>query len=54
MGRKRKRKISKKASMFISRKIKKLVDEEDYSQNQAIAIAYSLARKKGYKVPRRK
>ena len=53
MGRKTKRKISKKASMFIARKVKKLYDE-GHTQSQAVAIAYNYARKKGYKVPKKK
>lgn len=43
--------LSKPARDFISKKIPKLM-EEGYPQKQSIAIAYSMARKKGYKVPR--
>ncbi len=38
------------AQSFISKKIEKLVDEGK-SQDQAIAIAYSMAREEGYDVP---
>jgi uncharacterized protein YdaT len=48
-----KRKLSKKAQSFISRKIKKLIDE-GYSQKQAVAIAYSYARKRGFRVPKKR
>lgn len=53
MGRKTHRKISKKASMFIARNIKKQLDEGK-SQAQAVAIAYSKARARGYKVPKKR
>ena len=46
-------KLSKKAREYISRKIKILMDE-GYPQKQAVAIAYSYARRKGYKVPESK
>jgi uncharacterized protein YdaT len=39
------RKISKRVASFISNKIEELMDE-GYPQQQAIAIAYSEARKK--------
>lgn len=42
-------KLTDKASNYISKKIVKLRDE-GYPQKQAIAIAYSYAKKKGYKV----
>jgi hypothetical protein len=48
-----KRKLSKKAQLYISAKIKKLI-EEGYPQKQAIAIAYSYARKRGFKVRRKR
>jgi uncharacterized membrane-anchored protein len=48
-----KRKLSKKAQSYISAKIKKLI-EEGYPQKQAIAIAYSYARKRGFKVRRKR
>jgi len=41
---------SEEANDYISMKIKKLKDE-GYPQDQAVAIAYSYAKKKGYKVP---
>ena len=43
-------KLSKKAQKFISKKIRKNI-EEGKSREQAVAIAYSQARAKGYKVP---
>lgn len=43
--------VSKKAQSYIKRKIKKLYDE-GYRGRQAVAIAFNMARKKGYKVPR--
>lgn len=43
-------KISEEAKKFISKKIKKL-KEEGYDQKQAIAIAYSMAKEKGFDVP---
>lgn len=44
-----KNEASDKAKDFISNKIKKLKDE-GYPQKQAVAIAYSYAKKQGYKV----
>jgi hypothetical protein len=41
---------TRKASGFISQKISKLV-REGYPQRQAIAIAHSMARRSGYRVP---
>jgi hypothetical protein len=43
-------KLSADAQDFISKKISKL-DKEGYPQKQAIAIAYSMARKAGHDVP---
>jgi hypothetical protein len=43
-------KMTPEAQEFISKKIKVLMDE-GYPQEQAIAIAYSMAREKGYDVP---
>lgn len=43
-------KMTDEAQEFISKKIKTLMDE-GYSQDQAIAIAYNMAREKGYDVP---
>lgn len=45
------RKISPKARMFISREIRRQ-RREGKRQKQAIAIAHTKARKKGFKVPR--
>ena len=42
-----KKKISKEASEFISKKIKYLMDKENKPQKQAIAMAYSYAEKEG-------
>ncbi len=44
--------LSPAAQAFVSRKIRYLVVKEGYSVNQAAAIAYSMARKRGYHVPR--
>jgi hypothetical protein len=43
-------KVSDDAEGYISKKIKKLRDE-GYAEDQAVAIAYEKARKKGYSVP---
>jgi len=47
------KKVTDEADSFISKKIRKLMGE-GYEQKQAIAIAYSMARAKGYKVPEKK
>lgn len=44
------RKMTEEAQEFISKKIKTLMDE-GYPQEQAIAIAYSMARERGFDVP---
>jgi len=44
--------MSKRAERYIQRKVRKL-RHEGYRQRQSIAIAYAMARDKGYKVPRR-
>lgn len=49
----KKGKVSDEAQDWISRKIKKLVNEGK-DQDQAVAIAYSMARDKGYDVPEKK
>lgn len=49
----RRRKLSPKAQRFVSRKIE-VLRREGYGPKQSAAIAYSMARKKGYKVPRRR
>jgi hypothetical protein len=46
-------KYSEKAKEFISNKISKMADE-DKPQDQKVAIAMSMARKKGLKVPKEK
>jgi hypothetical protein len=43
-------KVSNEAEKYISKKIEKLINE-GYDRDQAAAIAYSKARKKGYDVP---
>ena len=43
--------ISMKASRFIKRKIR-ILNREGYKGKQAVAIAFNMAREKGYKVPR--
>lgn len=45
-------KLSRQARNFLSRKIKRL-RREKYPQNQAVAIAFAMARHAGYKVPRK-
>lgn len=47
------KKLTDEAQKFISQKIKKLMDE-GYPQEQAIAIAYSMAKEKGFDVPEKK
>ena len=44
--------VSKKAEQFIKRKIRKL-RREKYPQAQAVAIAFAMARDKGFKVPKK-
>lgn len=44
--------VSPKARKFVQAKIRKLVRDEGYPPRQAVAIAFNMARKKGYKVPR--
>lgn len=50
---KAKKKMTKEAREFISKKIKFLMEEEGMEQKQAIAVAYSMAEKEGYKVPKK-
>lgn len=42
--------MTDKAKKFISEKIKLLI-KEGYERKQAVAIAFSMARKAGYKIP---
>lgn len=49
-----KKKMTDDASEFISKKIKYLMDKEDMPQKQAIAVAYQMAEKEGYKVSKKK
>ncbi|HYT43725.1 MAG TPA: DUF6496 domain-containing protein [Methylomirabilota bacterium] len=54
-NRRTKRKFwSSAARKWVDAKTDFLIDEEDKSPKQAYAIAISLARKKGYKIPKRK
>lgn len=46
--------VSDEAQKFISEKIKYLVEHEGKTQEQAAAIAYSLAREKGFSIPEKK
>jgi len=43
-------KISTSAKNFISKKIRKL-RHEGVRENQAVAISFSIARKRGFKIP---
>lgn len=43
---------SKKAQSYISRKIRKL-RHEGYPEGQSIAIAFAMARDRGFKVPKK-
>lgn len=46
--------IAKEAEEFISKKIKIVLDEDpSKSKEQAVAIAYSYAREKGYEIPKK-
>jgi len=49
----KKEKMSKRASAFIAREAKKQY-KHGKSIKQAVAIAYSKARKKGFKIPQRR
>ena len=49
---KRKRRMSKRASAFIAREARKQY-RHGKPQKQAVAIAYSKARRKGYKIASR-
>jgi hypothetical protein len=44
--------MSPKARKYIDKKIKILIRDEGYPQKQAVAAAFSMARRRGYKVPR--
>jgi len=46
--------LSPKAKTFIGNKIKTLIVKDKKSPRQAVAIAFDLAKKKGYKVPRKR
>ena len=48
-----KNKMSDDASDFMSKKIKYLMEEEGMEQKQAVAVAYKMAEKEGYKVPKK-
>ena len=45
-------KYSDKAQKYIGRKIKHLKEKEDVPQKQAVAMAHSYAKEKGYDVPK--
>jgi len=45
--------MSRKAAGFIARKVQ-ILRREGYPTKQAVAIAYATARRRGYKVPRRR
>lgn len=49
-----KRKVSKKASEFISRKISKVKREGGVTQKQAIGKAFGIARGEGFRIPKKK
>ena len=42
------------AKRFVDNKTNYLIEEEDMSPSQSYAVAISMARKKGYKIPKRK
>ena len=48
-----KRRATKKARAFVSKEIKKL-RRRGYAQKRAVAASLSVARRKGYKIPKRK
>lgn len=48
------KKLSDEAQAWISKKIELLVEDEGKDQDQAAAIAYNMAREKGYDVPEKK
>ena len=50
----KKLKMSVPARDFVSKKVKILVEKEKLPQQKAIAAAYSMARKKGFKMPKYK
>ncbi len=54
-NRRTKRKFwSSAARKYVDNKTEYLIEEEDISPSQAYAIAISMARKKGYKISKRK
>jgi len=44
---------SKKAQKYMGNKIEHLMEKENMPQDQAVAVAYQYARKKGYKVSKK-
>jgi len=44
--------ISKAAQKFIHKKVGILIKDEGFSPRRAVAAAFNMARKAGYKVPR--
>lgn len=49
----RKTKLTKAAGRYIARKVR-ILRHEGVPPKQAVAIAYSKARKRGFKVPKRR
>jgi len=49
----KKRKISKKASKFISKKIS-IIKREGLTQKQAVGKAFGIARSEGFRIPRKR
>lgn len=51
---KRKAKTSKQARKFMAKHIRRHIKEYGMTKKQAVAVAYAEARKKGYKVPKKR
>jgi len=47
------RRMSKKASAFIARKVR-ILRQEGYAKKQALAIAYNKARKHGFRIAKQR
>lgn len=50
----KKKKMTKKGQEMMGKEIKHLMEDKGMSQKQAIAAAMSVAKKKGFKVPKKK